>query len=477
MERLRLAELLAGLSLLADAGMGAEPGDAGRAALVAGGAGRGGRVGRARRRLLHRAAPARRLHGFAHEAAALLGGDEIAVKRAALRTDFGDVRQIARGYLLHLAPAAPPLTRARAAGTAVVRARAIVAGYSRANCEVAARTAERVGLGAGRRGRAARRLRALGRRRRPARDGAASDRASRPGSRRSPGPPRCSTGSAARRRPSRRSAGAPGPVLDPELAALVRRQARQVLAVLDAADPLAAAVAAEPAPAVLVSDAGLDRVCRAFGEAVDLKTPLHHGHATGVAELAAAAGERAGLGAATAAALRRAGLRARHRARRPCRTASGSGPGRCPGRSRSASGCTPTTPSGSSRAAARSPRSPRWPGCTTSGSTARATTAAATAAATPPAARVLAAADAFQAMTQARAHRPARSPARRGEILAGEARGGRLDPDAVRAVLGRRGPAAAAGRASARPASPSGRSRCSGSSRAGSRTRRSPGAS
>ena len=35
--------------------------------------------------------------------------------------------------------------------------------------------------------------------------------------------------------------------------------------------------------------AGLDRVCRAFGEAVDLKTPLHHGHATGVAELAAAA--------------------------------------------------------------------------------------------------------------------------------------------------------------------------------------------
>src|SRR5207237_1092167 len=35
MERLRLAELLAGLSLLADAGMGSEPGEAARAALVA----------------------------------------------------------------------------------------------------------------------------------------------------------------------------------------------------------------------------------------------------------------------------------------------------------------------------------------------------------------------------------------------------------------------------------------------------------
>jgi len=37
----------------------------------------------------------------------------------------------------------------RVAGTAVVRARSLVGGYSAANCEVAARTAERVGLGPG----------------------------------------------------------------------------------------------------------------------------------------------------------------------------------------------------------------------------------------------------------------------------------------------------------------------------------------
>src|SRR6202165_2247052 len=86
---------------------------------------------------------------YAHEAAALLGGDEIAVKRAAVHTDFGDPRDILRSYLPHLAPTADILTRLRAAGTAAVRARDVVRGYSRAHCEVGARTAERVGLGAG----------------------------------------------------------------------------------------------------------------------------------------------------------------------------------------------------------------------------------------------------------------------------------------------------------------------------------------
>jgi DNA-binding NarL/FixJ family response regulator len=48
---------------------------------------------------------------------------------------------------------------------------------------------------------------------------------------------------------------------------------------------------------------------------------------------------------------------------------------------------------------------------------------------------VLAAADAFQAMTQPRAHRPARAPAEAAAQLTDDARAGRLDPDAVRAVV------------------------------------------
>jgi HD-GYP domain-containing protein (c-di-GMP phosphodiesterase class II) len=50
-------------------------------------------------------------------------------------------------------------------------------------------------------------------------------------------------------------------------------------------------------------------------------------------------------------------------------------------------------------------------------------------------ARVLAAADALQAMSQERAHRPARSVAQAADVLADESRHGRLDADAVRAVV------------------------------------------
>jgi DNA-binding NarL/FixJ family response regulator len=48
---------------------------------------------------------------------------------------------------------------------------------------------------------------------------------------------------------------------------------------------------------------------------------------------------------------------------------------------------------------------------------------------------VLAAADCYQAMTQARPHRGALGPEEAAEELAGEARAGRLDGDCVRAVL------------------------------------------
>ena len=53
----------------------------------------------------------------------------------------------------------------------------------------------------------------------------------------------------------------------------------------------------------------------------------------------------------------------------------------------------------------------------------------------PPEARLLAAADAYQALTQERPHRPARSGAEAAEEVAAEARRGLLDPDSVRAVV------------------------------------------
>jgi HD-GYP domain-containing protein (c-di-GMP phosphodiesterase class II) len=52
------------------------------------------------------------------------------------------------------------------------------------------------------------------------------------------------------------------------------------------------------------------------------------------------------------------------------------------------------------------------------------------------AARVLASADAYQAMLEPRPHRPARSPDEAADELGAEARAGRLDGEAVQAVLG-----------------------------------------
>ena len=53
----------------------------------------------------------------------------------------------------------------------------------------------------------------------------------------------------------------------------------------------------------------------------------------------------------------------------------------------------------------------------------------------PPAARVLAAADAFHAMTEPRPHRPAMSPSEAARGLRGEVEAGRLDADASEAVV------------------------------------------
>jgi putative nucleotidyltransferase with HDIG domain len=402
MERLRLAELLAGMSLIADVGMGLEPGEAGRAALVA----------------IELAAaldaddPSAVYYttllqhigctAYAHEAAAMFGGDEIAVKRAAVH----------------------------GAGPTGPEAAALVRGYSAANCEVAARTAERVGLGPG----VAQGLLDVYERW----DGGGGPHGLRGQAIAEPARIAQVAATAALfhreggvEAAVRVVAGAAGGALDPAVAERLLRDGGALLRVLDAADPLEAAVAAEPKPWVQVSEPGLDRICRAIGDAVDLKTPLHHGHSAGVAELAGAAAERAGL---DVTALHRAAL-----LHDIGRAAVPNGVWECPG---------PLTWADQERVRLHAYHSERV--LSRCGPLAGLASLAglhherldgsgyhrqAPAAGIPAAARVLAAADAFQAMTQPRAHRPARSADEAGELLAEEARAGRLDLDAVRAVL------------------------------------------
>jgi putative nucleotidyltransferase with HDIG domain len=187
-------------------------------------------------------------------------------------------------------------------------------------------------------------------------------------------------------------------------------------------------------------------VCRAFGDAVDLKSPFHHGHSAGVASLAEGAARSLGLSDGDTASLRRAAL-----LHDIGRAAVPNGVWERPGpltsgdwervrlhayhSERIVSRCGPLA----SVAPLAGMHHERLDGSGYHRGSA--------ASAIPLAARVLAAADAFQAMTQERAHRPAHSPDAAARELAAQGRAGVLDPDAVSAVLSAAGQAAAAPRA------------------------------
>ena len=86
-------------------------------------------------------------------------------------------------------------------------------------------------------------------------------------------------------------------------------------------------------------------------------------------------------------------------------------------------------------------------------------------------ARILGAADAYQAMREPRPYRPARSARGRGRGAAGRGQGGAPRRRRRRGGARRRRPPASRAGARVPPGSRSARSRCSGCSRAGSRTR------
>jgi HD-GYP domain-containing protein (c-di-GMP phosphodiesterase class II) len=73
-------------------------------------------------------------------------------------------------------------------------------------------------------------------------------------------------------------------------------------------DVCAAVLDAEPAPALTVEEDRVDGALSAVADFADLKSPFFRGHSPGVAALAAAAADAAGLSAADALTLRRAGL-------------------------------------------------------------------------------------------------------------------------------------------------------------------------
>ncbi len=225
-----------------------------------------------------------------------------------------------------------------------------------------------------------------------------------------------------------------GHAFDPEVAACLVDDASKILALEAGTSAWEEVLASEPLPALVLEAEALDRALAAMGNFADLISPYLAGHSAGVAELAGSAAHACGIDAVGAAAIRRAGL-LHDLGRVAVHARIWQKPG-------------PLTadeweqvrlhPYHTERVLSRSPflsaLSPiaeahheRLDG---SGYHRRATGAEL---GVP--ARLLAAADAYHAMTEPRPHRDPLPPERAAQVLAEEASAGRLDPDAVAAVL------------------------------------------
>ncbi|MDX6644442.1 MAG: hypothetical protein QOK40_169, partial [Miltoncostaeaceae bacterium] len=99
-----------------------------------------------------------------------------------------------------------------------------------------------------------------------------------------------------------------GKQFDPGLAQLLCAEADLILSGLDAVGTWDAVIEAEPALAVVLSSERFDAALLAVANFVDLKSPYTLGHARAVADLAAATGPQLGLSEDAVRTLRRAGI-------------------------------------------------------------------------------------------------------------------------------------------------------------------------
>jgi len=99
-----------------------------------------------------------------------------------------------------------------------------------------------------------------------------------------------------------------GGALDPTLALRFGEIAGDVLAVLDQDTLWDEVQHAEPLPRRMIADADVDTALGVMGDFADLKSPYTLGHSSGVAVLAAAAAQRCGMLPADVTVLHRAGL-------------------------------------------------------------------------------------------------------------------------------------------------------------------------
>jgi HD-GYP domain-containing protein (c-di-GMP phosphodiesterase class II) len=426
--RFRLAELISALSLATDLGMGQPLEQALRTCLISLGVGRHLGLGDEELSEVYYVALLRYLGctADAHESALLTGGDEIAFRASVAPVYGAPMGEFMRGVLGPMAGSRSALTRGRTVAGFLARGRSVVRAGIAAHCELAEGLALRLGLAAGVR-------RALGQ---------AFERWDGDGF------PNGSAGDEIARSARivvvardaevlHRLHGADGAVsvltgrkrtgaYDPGLIDAIQTCGRDLLTELDVRSPWEAVIDAEPEPRPWFPESRLDSALEAFADFVDLKSPFTTGHSRGVAHLVALAGgdqplRRSALvhdlgrvavpngiwdkpSALTAGEWERVRLHPYYTERilsrssilAPLAALAGMHHERLDG-------------SGYHRGSR--------------------------AADLPPPARLLAAADAWQAMSQARPHRPPLDAGAAVAQLRAEAGAGRLDREAVEAVL------------------------------------------
>jgi HD-GYP domain-containing protein (c-di-GMP phosphodiesterase class II) len=226
-----------------------------------------------------------------------------------------------------------------------------------------------------------------------------------------------------------------GKQFDPVLADLFLNEADELVADIDAASSCwQEVIDADPSLERVVAGADLDATLEAMADLVDMKSPQMSGHSRGVANLAAEAGRISGLAQDELTALRRAGF-LHDLGRLGVSNSIWDKPG-------------PLTPAETERARLHPYLTDRMLAGVPA--LARSRELAANhherldgsgyprgigATQLTPADRLLAAADVYHAMTEPRAYRPAKSETAAANELRAEARAGRLDGDAVSAVL------------------------------------------
>jgi HD-GYP domain-containing protein (c-di-GMP phosphodiesterase class II) len=225
-----------------------------------------------------------------------------------------------------------------------------------------------------------------------------------------------------------------GAAFDPRVADCLADNAAEILARDREASAWDETLAAEPHPRLTLEGDAIDRGLAAMGAFADLVSPSFVGHSAGVADLTGAAAERCHLGVPERAAIRRAALvHDVGRVAVSARVWNRPGPLSADEWER-----VRLHPYHTERVLSRSEflsalasiagaHHERLDG---SGYHRGATAAALT-----PAARLLAAADAYHAMTEPRPHREALAPELAAKALTEEARHERLDSEAVAAVL------------------------------------------